>query len=127
MIQSHGDGDNLWFGAGLVLVAEIFVDWVKHAFISKFNCIDASVYHEFMNVLCRDISGCRKENTILDHTHNVSRRIGLVSLPLAAVVIRMMSKIILRSSIIFTSLSGFLLVIVTFLCIMATKVFYFYL
>lgn len=28
---------------GLLLSSEVFVDWVKHAFITKFNCISSEV------------------------------------------------------------------------------------
>ena len=28
---------------GVLLCSEIFVDWVKHAFITKFNCIPSEV------------------------------------------------------------------------------------
>lgn len=39
-----------------VLVSEMLVDWLKHAFITKFNHIRPSVYERYTDVLCRDLS-----------------------------------------------------------------------
>lgn len=42
----HFFSDHIWViipDALLVLVAELFVDWIKHAFIVKFNEIPADV------------------------------------------------------------------------------------
>jgi hypothetical protein len=39
-----------------VMASEILVDWLKHAFISKFNHIRPSVYERYTDVLCRDLA-----------------------------------------------------------------------
>lgn len=39
----------------IVLLSECMVDWLKHAFITKFNHIRPAVYGRFMDVLCRDL------------------------------------------------------------------------
>ena len=39
-----------------VLVSEMMVDWLKHAFITKFNHIRPSVYERYIDVLCRDLA-----------------------------------------------------------------------
>ena len=39
-----------------VLVSEMVVDWLKHAFITKFNHIRPSVYERYIDVLCRDLA-----------------------------------------------------------------------
>lgn len=38
-----------------VLMSEMVVDWLKHAFISKFNHVRASVYGRFTDVLAKDV------------------------------------------------------------------------
>lgn len=38
-----------------VLLSEVAVDWLKHAFITKFNHIRPSVYQRYTDVLCRDL------------------------------------------------------------------------
>lgn len=39
-----------------VLASEVMVDWLKHAFITKFNHIRPSVYERYIDVLCRDLT-----------------------------------------------------------------------
>jgi hypothetical protein len=38
----------------LVLGSEMLVDWIKHAYISKFNCIKPAVYQRYLDVLAKD-------------------------------------------------------------------------
>ncbi|KAJ7901805.1 eukaryotic membrane protein family-domain-containing protein [Mycena olivaceomarginata] len=77
-----------------VLVSEMLVDWLKHAFITKFNHIRPSVYERYTDVLCRDLAsgsavgrrGARK-HTYVDQAPLVARRLGFASLPLAVLAI----------------------------------------
>lgn len=39
-----------------VMASETIVDWLKHAFITKFNHIRPSVYERYTDVLCRDLA-----------------------------------------------------------------------
>ena len=39
-----------------VMLSETLVDWLKHAFITKFNHIRPSVYQRYVDVLCRDLA-----------------------------------------------------------------------
>ncbi|KAF9132410.1 hypothetical protein BGW39_000198 [Mortierella sp. 14UC] len=77
----------------LVLGCETLVDWLKHAFITKFNQIRPSVYGRFVDILSRDLvvgSPARlagRNNMFVDQSPMVSRRIGLAALPLACLVI----------------------------------------
>ncbi|CAE6479040.1 unnamed protein product [Rhizoctonia solani] len=75
-----------------VLLSEILVDWLKHAFITKFNHIRPSVYERYTDVLCRDLlaSGSGRsshKNTYVDQSPLVARRLGLATLPLAVLVL----------------------------------------
>ncbi|KAL7685356.1 putative Tapt1 family protein [Plasmopara halstedii] len=114
--------DVAW-GTAMVLVAEMVIDWLKHAFITKFNQLPPTMYSKFITILCRDLTGWKSEDTILDHTHHVSKRLGLMSLPLACVVIRMVSKALTDVPITFFSLSGSFVLIAFFLCLAALKAF----
>ncbi|KAJ3777830.1 eukaryotic membrane protein family-domain-containing protein [Lentinula raphanica] len=77
-----------------VMISEMLVDWLKHAFITKFNHIRPSVYERFTDVLCRDLAsgsavgrrGARK-HTYVDQSPLVARRLGFASLPLAVLAI----------------------------------------
>ncbi|EQC38363.1 hypothetical protein SDRG_04077 [Saprolegnia diclina VS20] len=92
LILLQSDGKDVADGTAMVLLAEMLIDWIKHAFITKFNQIPPSVYSKFMTILCRDVSGYRSDSTIQDHTQFVSRRLGLISLPLACVTVRMVHE-----------------------------------
>lgn len=70
--------------------AELLVDYVKHSFICKFNRLDADLYSTYSAILAHDMVSVRgRMNTTLDPTHARSRRLGLATLPLASVVLRM--------------------------------------
>ena len=43
----------------LVLLSEVFVDWTKHAFITKFNDISPDVYREYRGILAKDLASSR--------------------------------------------------------------------
>lgn len=77
-----------------VMLSEVAVDWLKHAFITKFNHIRPSVYERYMDVLCLDLAsgsaigrhGARK-HTYVDQSPLVARRLGFAALPLACLTI----------------------------------------
>jgi hypothetical protein len=75
----------------MVMLSETLVDWLKHAFITKFNHIRPSVYERYKDVLCRDLAsgsrlGARKHGYV-DQSPVVARRLGFSSLPLAVLTI----------------------------------------
>ncbi len=85
----------------IVLASECIVDWLKHAFITKFNHIRPAVYGRFMDVLCRDLvvgGPSTKENsrkhTFVDQSPIISRRLGFAALPLACLLVRLILQII---------------------------------
>jgi len=77
-----------------VLISEYLVDWLKHAFITKFNHIRPSVYERFTDVLCRDLAsasavgrrGARKHSYV-DQSPLVARRLGFAALPMAVLCV----------------------------------------
>ncbi|SCU81544.1 LAFA_0C05688g1_1 [Lachancea sp. 'fantastica'] len=58
-----------------VIGSEIFVDWVKHAYITKFNRVRPQMYGTFLKILCAD------------HTHNLQRFQSRLGLPVPALVV----------------------------------------
>jgi hypothetical protein len=40
-----------------VMGSEILIDWLKHAFITKFNHIRGTVYSKYVDILCKDLVG----------------------------------------------------------------------
>ncbi|KAK9719340.1 hypothetical protein K7432_004875 [Basidiobolus ranarum] len=83
----------------VVFFTEYMVDWLKHAFIAKFNRIRPTVYARYVDVLARDLVSSKspeaansKENPaniLVDRTTTVSRRIGFANLPICCLIIRM--------------------------------------
>ncbi|TIA87711.1 hypothetical protein E3P99_03013 [Wallemia hederae] len=99
----------------LVILSEMGVDWLKHAFITKFMHIRPTIYGRFMDILAGDFLPVRKlDNTVhmsmqmqmhkqghghgqMKHintptndllSHRISRRLGFAAIPLAAFVVR---------------------------------------
>ncbi|KAG8858017.1 hypothetical protein FRB96_005508 [Tulasnella sp. 330] len=78
-----------------VLASELVVDWLKHAFITKFNHIRPSVYERYIDVLCRDLTtgswvGKRqivRKHHYVDQSPVVARRLGFAALPMAVLSI----------------------------------------
>ncbi|CCG81756.1 Protein TAPT1 homolog [Taphrina deformans PYCC 5710] len=81
-----------------VLGSEILVDWLKHAFITKFNHVRPTIYARFTDVLCRDYvkSGTvgGRSDSFVDQSPAISRRIGLPVLPLVCLTIRSAGQIL---------------------------------
>lgn len=66
----------------LVLGSEMLVDWIKHAYITKFNLTKPAVYGRFLDVLAKDYY----TNAFADQ--NLTRRLGLPVIPLSCLFIR---------------------------------------
>ncbi|PWN51695.1 DUF747-domain-containing protein [Violaceomyces palustris] len=85
----------------IVLLSECVVDWLKHAFITKFNHIRPAVYGRFMDVLCRDLVVAGPDQrersrryTFVDQSPIVSRRLGFAALPLACLLVRLVIQMV---------------------------------
>ncbi|VDO29656.1 Uncharacterized protein BM_BM3623 [Brugia malayi] len=76
----------------LVTIAEIIVDWLKHAFITKFNEIPAEVYQDFTITIAFDVVRSRDEKAFSDYSDQVSRRMGFIPIPLTIMLIRVITQ-----------------------------------
>lgn len=74
----------------MVLIAEVFVDWLKHAFITRFNELQLDVYRDYTTSLAYDMAQTRQKYAFSDHSDLVARRMGFIPLPLGVVVIRVL-------------------------------------
>lgn len=73
-----------------IFSCEVLVDWIKHAFATKFNRISHRVYPQFSMVICHDIAQTRTHSVVRSVGGSaVAKRIGFVSLPLGALATRM--------------------------------------
>ncbi|KAI0197846.1 eukaryotic membrane protein family-domain-containing protein [Astrocystis sublimbata] len=66
----------------VVILVEMVVDWIKHAYINKFNNVKPTLYKRMLDVLCKDYY------TNAFSTPSLTRRLGLPLLPLSCLFIR---------------------------------------
>ncbi|KAM9315058.1 transmembrane anterior posterior transformation protein 1 homolog [Pholidichthys leucotaenia] len=95
MEQFSWNPDHLWVlfpDVVMVIASEVAVDVVKHAFITKFNDISADVYGEYRASLAFDLVSSRQKNAYTDYSDSVSRRMGFIPLPLALLLIRVVTS-----------------------------------
>lgn len=71
-----------------VLVTEILIDWIKHAFITRFNEIPEYIYREYTTSLAYDMTQTRQKHAFSDHSDLVARRMGFIPFPLGVVLIK---------------------------------------
>ena len=48
----------------LIFLSEVFVDWIKHGFITKFNAISPNVYQKYSSILAKDLRNRRTRMVI---------------------------------------------------------------
>ncbi|KIN01186.1 hypothetical protein OIDMADRAFT_198449 [Oidiodendron maius Zn] len=66
----------------LVLGSEMLVDWIKHAYINKFNNVKPAIYQRYLDVLAKDYY----TNAFVNQ--NLIKRLGLPVIPLSCLFIR---------------------------------------
>lgn len=74
----------------LVLCFEVIIDWLKHAFITRFNEIPFGVYREYTVSLAYDVAQTKQKHAFSDHSDLVARRMGFIPLPLGVVITRVL-------------------------------------
>lgn len=93
-----------------VLFTEILIDWVKHAFITRFNELPESIYREYTTSLAYDMTQTRQKHAFSDHSDLVARRMGFIPFPLAVVLIKA-----IYTAVSFHNLAAWLLFLLAYL------------
>ncbi|CAL2047827.1 unnamed protein product [Caenorhabditis brenneri] len=101
----------------MVVGCEFFVDWLKHAFITKFNEINSEVYKDFTITIAFDVIRSREQNAFSDHSDQVSRRMGFIPIPLSIMIIRVLSQ-----TFTLDNLASILIFVIGWLLLLAIKV-----
>merc|ERR1719450_1233455 len=101
----------------LVLGAEILVDWIKHAFITRFNEVPADVYKDYTISLAYDLAQTKQKYAFSDHSDIVSRRMGFIPLPLGVVMLR-----VVYSSVKSTNPGAWAVVVMAYLCLLTFRI-----
>lgn len=76
----------------MVLLAEITVDSLKHAFVTRFNEIPATIYSEYTLSLAYDLAQTKQKHAFAEHSDLVARRMGFIPLPLAVLATRIITQ-----------------------------------
>lgn len=71
-----------------VLMVEVLIDWIKHAFITRFNELPSDVYREYTISLAYDMTQTRQKHAFSDHSDLVARRMGFIPFPLGVVLLK---------------------------------------
>jgi hypothetical protein len=69
----------------LVLGAEFLVDWIKHAFITRFNEVSAEVYKDYTTFLAYDLAQTKQKH-VSTNSHFICNktRLPIISLEYSA-------------------------------------------
>lgn len=100
-----------------VLMVEFLIDWIKHAFITRFNELPADVYKEFTVSLAYDMTQTRQKHAFSDHSDLVARRMGFIPFPLGVVLVKA-----LYSSIPIDSLAAVILLAIAFITLLSCRI-----
>ncbi len=102
---------------------EVLVDWIKHAFVSKFNKISYKSYEKFALIIGNDMLSHRRVafHNNMDSTHAVTQRLGLASFPLTCVIVRICGSHLSRFADLQTSI-GYVVLLMSFMCVFALKI-----
>ncbi|XP_012539544.1 protein TAPT1 homolog isoform X2 [Monomorium pharaonis] len=74
----------------ILLLAEVVVDWLKHAFITRFNELPSTLYKDYTVSLAYDMAQTRRETAFSDPSDLVARRMGFIPLPLGVAIARVL-------------------------------------
>ena len=83
VVQTGKPLGDLAYAIGMIAAMEVMVDWLKHAFVVKFNFIPPDIYAKFTTALCVDLAeprGRRRGDS--GHAMAIAARIGFVPIPL---------------------------------------------
>lgn len=100
-----------------VLITEILIDWIKHAFITRFNELPVDVYREYTISLAYDMTQTRQKHAFSDHSDLVARRMGFIPFPLSVILIKAV-----YSAVSFDNVAAFVLVILAYITLVACRV-----
>lgn len=100
-----------------VMLVEFLIDWIKHAFITRFNELPADVYKEFTISLAYDMTQTRQKHAFSDHSDLVARRMGFIPFPLGVVLIKA-----LYSAIPIENAASVLLVVMAFVTLISCRI-----
>lgn len=121
MKEYQWTSDSFWelmLDCTYVMISEMLIDWTKHAFITRFNEINLSVYCDYVLSFAYDTAQSRHKKAFTDHSDLVARRLGFIPIPLGVV----MFKVLTRCVSIDGRLASVILLLFTFTCLVTLKI-----
>ncbi|EAA07820.4 AGAP002775-PA [Anopheles gambiae str. PEST] len=100
-----------------VMFTECLVDWIKHAFITRFNEIPCEVYREYTTSLAYDMTQTRQKHAFSDHSDLVARRMGFIPYPLGVILVKA-----LYHALSFDNAGSIVILLVAFLALLSARV-----
>jgi len=101
----------------MVILAEMTVDSLKHAFVTRFNEIPATIYHEYTLSLAYDLAQTKQKHAFAEHSDLVARRMGFIPLPLAVLAARIISQ-----SVKISNYGGVITFLVAYACLVTFRI-----
>ncbi|KAH0554715.1 protein TAPT1 homolog [Cotesia glomerata] len=101
-----------------LLAAEVVVDWIKHAFITRFNELHSTVYRDYTLSLAYDMAQTRQKTAFSDPSDLVARRMGFIPLPLGVA----MSKVLFSTLSATSRPSNMILFLLGYLILFALRI-----
>lgn len=102
----------------MLLLAEVLVDWVKHAFITRFNELPSTVYRDYTVSLAYDMTQTRRETAFSDPSDLVARRMSFIPLPLGVAMARVLCTTLTPSA----RPANIILLLLAYLILMALRI-----
>lgn len=143
-ISQYWFTDSFWglmLDCTYVMLSEMLIDWTKHAFITRFNEINLSVYSDYVLSFAYDTAQSRHTKVCInhwicltvkfiillnylnfqaftDHSDLVARRMGFIPIPLGVVMIKVLSRCVFFD----WRLPCIILLLFTFTCLITLKI-----
>ncbi|XP_065221340.1 protein TAPT1 homolog [Planococcus citri] len=111
--------DTFWFmmmDCMVVIVCEVCVDGIKHAFITKFNELPLDVYKDYVYSLAYDIAQTHQKHAFTDHSDLVARRMGFIPLPLGVVILHVLRLVVTTRGI-----PEYVLLVLGYFCLVSAR------
>jgi hypothetical protein len=104
------------------LPRQVFIDWIKHAFVTKFNRITPNIYARFVHHLSSDTVQMSATGGLAhEPLAAVSSRMGFQPIPLLCLLVRVVGHDVLPA-LELRHPSGWLLLVVAWLNLVALKI-----
>ncbi|XP_063688272.1 transmembrane anterior posterior transformation protein 1 homolog isoform X2 [Bolinopsis microptera] len=98
MSQLEWDTAHMWDifpDVAVIVISEILIDWIKHAFVTKFNGIPVETYNDYRYQLYDDLLNPQHfKQTFSNRMDLMARKILFIAMPLACLTVTVLLEVI---------------------------------